>query len=112
MPLLFAYGTLLDEHVQRAVFGRHLEGRPDVLAGFVGAVAEFRAADGSLARYPNIVQTSRPADTVPGRVFELSDDDLRAADGYETSAYERQRVTLASGTTAWVYVSGSGEPDR
>ena len=31
---LFSYGTLRQENVQLATFGRRLEGRPDALAGF------------------------------------------------------------------------------
>ena len=34
MPLLFSYGTLQKEEVQRATFGRPLQGRVDVLVGF------------------------------------------------------------------------------
>jgi len=34
MPLLFSYGTLQDEPVQRATFGRKLEGSADGLSGF------------------------------------------------------------------------------
>ena len=105
MPLLFAYGTLLDERVQRAVFGRRLHGRPDVLAGYVRAFVEVGDA-----RYPNVVATGRTADVVPGEIFELTEDDLRAADVYETAAYTRPEVTLTSGLTAWVYVSGGRGP--
>jgi hypothetical protein len=112
MPLLFAYGTLLDERVQRAVFGRRLDGRPDVLPGFVRVSAEFRDSRGAAppARYPNVVPTGRETDRVPGRTFELTTDDLRAADAYETSAYVRRAVTLASGLAAWVYLTDD-EPD-
>jgi hypothetical protein len=112
MPLLFAYGTLLDARVQRAVFGRRLEGRPDVLPGFVRGSAEFRDPHGPAppARYPDIVPTGRETDRVPGQTFELGADDLRAADAYETSAYIRREVTLASGCAAWVYMTDD-EPD-
>ena len=34
MPLVFAYGTLQDEKVQIAAFGRLLRGHPDELVGF------------------------------------------------------------------------------
>lgn len=102
MPDLFAYGTLLDERVQRAVFGRGVAGRPDHLAGHTRTVTRVGAG-----RYPNVAHTGRPTDLVAGAVLALSEDELRAADAYETAAYERRVVTLASGTAAWVYVAGT-----
>ncbi|MGE0816575.1 MAG: gamma-glutamylcyclotransferase family protein [Vicinamibacterales bacterium] len=110
MPRLFAYGTLLDGHVQRAVFGRALTGVPDALPGHVLSmltVEDPRAPAGS-ARYPNVTPTGEPADAVPGTVYDLTGADLLAADLYETSMYRRQELALASGATAWVYVSARG----
>jgi len=34
MPLIFSYGTLQQEHVQRSTFGRLLQGQRDELLGF------------------------------------------------------------------------------
>ena len=34
MPLLFSYGTLQEDSVQLAIFGRRLEGQRDALVGF------------------------------------------------------------------------------
>jgi len=34
MPLLFSYGTLQEENVQRSTFGRLLQGQRDELLGF------------------------------------------------------------------------------
>lgn len=39
-----------------------------------------------------------------GMVFQISEDELAAADRYEVADYKRVAVTLASGLTAWVYV--------
>lgn len=101
MPYLFAYGTLLDARIQRSVFGRPIDGRPDRLPGYVASVVRV---DGASA-YPNVAHTGRATDLVEGEVLNLSEDDLRAADAYETSAYERRVVALASGTSAWIYVA-------
>jgi hypothetical protein len=38
MPLLFSYGTLQQEGVQRSTFGRVLHGHPDQLIGFEPSV--------------------------------------------------------------------------
>ena len=43
-------------------------------------------------------------DSVAGMVFQISEDELAAADRYEVADYKRVAVTLASGLTAWVYV--------
>lgn len=102
MPLLFAYGTLLDAAVQRPVFGRRLDGRPDALGSVVRAT--LTVSDGDVrGSWPDLASTGRAEDVVRGQVLLLSDADLDAADAYETAAYTRQVVTLVSGTRAWVY---------
>jgi gamma-glutamylcyclotransferase (GGCT)/AIG2-like uncharacterized protein YtfP len=44
------------------------------------------------------------SDQIAGTVFEITSEELAAADRYEVSDYKRIAVTLASGRTAWVYV--------
>ena len=105
---LFAYGSLRQPEVQRAKFGRLLEGRADALPGFELApltitdpdvVATSGAAVHMIAR-----ATGDPADLVPGLVFAITQAELEAADDYEVDAYARIRVRLASGVEAFVYV--------
>ncbi|MEI7933194.1 MAG: gamma-glutamylcyclotransferase family protein, partial [Alphaproteobacteria bacterium] len=43
-------------------------------------------------------------DRVPGTVFEITAEELAAADRYEVADYKRVSAKLASGLTAWVYV--------
>jgi gamma-glutamylcyclotransferase (GGCT)/AIG2-like uncharacterized protein YtfP len=43
-------------------------------------------------------------DEVAGMVFEITAQELTAADRYEVSEYARVQVTLRSGVQAWVYV--------
>jgi len=103
---LFSYGTLRQREVQLATFGRELNGEPDALEGWVlGTV---------LIRDPDVVSTSglaehlilRPGDgVIDGVAFALTDDELAAADGYETDDYVRVEVTLRSGRRAFVYVA-------
>jgi gamma-glutamylcyclotransferase (GGCT)/AIG2-like uncharacterized protein YtfP len=101
MPLLFSYGTLQQEDVQRSTFGRRLNGWRDELPGFEPSL---------VAQYNNARFTGRDDSRVMGMVFEITDAELAAADRYEqTASYERIQVTLASGKQAWVYVS-SGTP--
>jgi gamma-glutamylcyclotransferase (GGCT)/AIG2-like uncharacterized protein YtfP len=111
--LLFSYGTLRQEEVQRANFGRLLGGRADALSGYrIDQVsiddAEVVAESGS-AIHPILVPDA-DAGPVRGMVFALSDAELAAADEYETSAYERVEVVLVSGTRAFVYAAARVQP--
>ncbi|MES1201668.1 MAG: gamma-glutamylcyclotransferase family protein [Pseudomonadota bacterium] len=105
---LFSYGTLQFPDVQRATFGRLLDGAPDALVGFAQEMAEITDPD-VLAKsgerfHPIVIRTDKDADRVAGAVFEITPDELAAADRYEVSDYERVSARLASGTQAWVYV--------
>lgn len=105
---LFSYGTLQQENVQRAQFGRLLEGAADALVGFRQDMVEITDLDvlaKSGKRFHPIVQRSGNADDrVLGTVFLITPAELAAADSYEVDEYERVAVTLASGVNAWVYV--------
>ena len=94
---VFIYGTLRDPAIQRAVFGRQLESVPDHLDDHGLAMIQV---DGK--PYPNVVPEEGSA--VEGDVVALTEDELRSADEYETAAYERRAVVLASGTAAEVYI--------
>lgn len=105
---LFSYGTLQQEGVQIATFGRRLEGAPDALKGYaLGLLAiddpDVVATSGK-THHPIISITGNDQDAVPGAVLLLTPDELRQADQYEVAAYERRSVTLASGAVAWAYV--------
>jgi hypothetical protein len=109
MPLLFSYGTLRDPAVQRANFGRELGGRPDALPGYRLGQLEITDLDvvalSGTAHHPVVTPTGNPADQVEGAVFEITDAELVAADGYEVDDYRRVLCPLASGSEAWVYVA-------
>jgi gamma-glutamylcyclotransferase (GGCT)/AIG2-like uncharacterized protein YtfP len=111
MALLFSYGTLRDPAVQRANFGRELDGRDDALVGHAVRLLEITdpevVALSGETHHPIVVATGDDADRVPGMVFEVTDDDLVAADGYEVDDYHRVLLPMASGERAWVYVSVS-----
>ncbi|NQW55118.1 MAG: gamma-glutamylcyclotransferase [Rhodospirillales bacterium] len=106
---LFSYGTLQQEDVQFATFGRLLEGRADVLPGYATLLFEIRDAE--------VVKTSgkthhliarpsgRAEDEVPGVVLRITAPELAAADTYEVSDYKRVAVRLKSGLEAFVYVA-------
>ncbi len=98
--LLFSYGTLRDKRVQIANFGRGLTGREDALPGYAR-----RMVSGGESHHANAELSSNPEDAVSGTVFEITEQELAAADKYEEVAeYGRISVTLRSGVQAWVYV--------
>ena len=104
MPLLFSYGTLQQEEVQRSTFGRLLRGEKDALPAFAPSLVGHHA---------NATFTGRADTSVDGTVFELNEDELAAADEYERHAdYIRLDVRLASGKRAWVYVDRRSASDR
>ena len=114
MPRLFSYGTLQELRVQRALFGRELDGTPDALTGFVRGqvpVAEDDTLNADVSHYENAVISGRSEDRIDGTALQVSDDELARADEYEAPAdYVRVAVTLASGARAWVYLHGPSRP--
>ena len=115
MPLIFSYGTLQEDRVQLATFGRLLQGRPDALVGF--APSSVPIADPHLVaasgrtHHANVIFDGKNDSRVNGMVFEITDDELAATDRYEqTAAYTRIAATLASGAMAWVYVDARSAP--
>ena len=115
MPLIFSYGTLQEDRVQLATFGRLLQGRPDALVGFAPSSVPIDdphlvAASGR-THHANVLFDGRNDSRVNGTVFEITDDELAATDRYEqAAAYTRIAATLASGSKAWVYVDARSAP--
>jgi gamma-glutamylcyclotransferase (GGCT)/AIG2-like uncharacterized protein YtfP len=107
---LFSYGTLRQPEVQRATFGRELDGSPDAIVGYdldyVTITDPHVIATSGSDRHPILRQTDRPGAAVEGTVFAISEADLAAADEYEVDDYRRVAVPLRSGERAWVYVFG------
>lgn len=111
---LFSFGTLQQQEVQTAVFGRLLHGVRDALSGY--RLTTVKIADPEVVRisgsdeHPMLQATGDPDHEVLGTVFELTDDELRAADDYEDDSYVRASVVLASGTECWVYLPVAEAP--
>lgn len=105
---LFSYGTLQTESVQTELFGRLLDGRKDRLKGYKPAPVEiedktFLAGGEKIQR--TLIPSNDNADLVEGNVFEVSIEELHAADKYEPANYKRIRVGLESGIEAWIYIA-------
>jgi hypothetical protein len=116
MPLLFSYGTLQEERVQLATFGRRLRGESDALPGYERSLVRIEdarfVAESGRTHHASVVPNGRTDSRVEGMVFEVADAELAAADRYEApAAYVRTQVTLASGRQAWLYVHAPYAPD-
>lgn len=106
--LLFSYGTLQDKAVQLTSFGRELGGEVDYMLGYTQSWVEITDSDvlatSGKTHHPIVKPSGDIEDKVAGRVFQISEQELAAADAYEVAAYKRVSVTLSSGLTAWAYV--------
>lgn len=106
---LFAYGTLQQEAVQLATFGRMLKGKPDALVGYRLTTIpiedqDFVAGSGA-PHHRNLQFTGNASDLVEGTVFTVHKKELHQADAYEPNDYKRVVVQLRSGIDAWVYLN-------
>lgn len=102
MQKLFTYGTLQHEDIQEDLFGRILEGTPEILIGYIVNKIQIEEEFGMID-YPIIVATENPEDTIHGIVYEVSAQDLVQADRYEGVHYKRVEVYLQSKQKAWAY---------
>ena len=112
---LFSYGTLQNEAVQLATFGRRLEGKPDVLVGHCLRMIQIEDQDfvalSGTAHHRDIQFTGAASDSVEGIVFKVTALELEQSDSYEPEGYERIPVQLRSGISAWVYLVKSSRLD-
>jgi hypothetical protein len=107
--LLFSYGTLQKEKVQLELFGRGLQGSADILRGYRTAQIEIKdqaVLAKSEQKYHLIAVPSKDKnDFIKGIVLELTEEELRIADEYETEDYKRISAVLESGKESWVYIA-------
>lgn len=105
---LFSYGTLQQEEVQLATFGRKLSGTHDHLLGY--QLSMLRITDPHVLAtsgkefHPILTHTGNSSDCVEGTIFEITPEELLQADRYEVADYKRILAPCRSGTAAWVYV--------
>ena len=116
MAYLFAYGTLQDENVQLASFGRRLRGAPDTMRGFELVPLEIEdpavIETSGKAQHTMARRTGGQRDVISGTVYEVTSTELAAADDYEVPAVARTEVRLESGRRAWVYVEAESAGPR
>ena len=105
---LFSYGTLQLPEVQRATYGRLLEGRSDAMTGYRLVPLTITNPDVvALSGEPVHMiacRTGDPADRIAGIVYRITPAELEATDDYEGDAYARIEVVLESGASSFVYI--------
>lgn len=106
---LFSYGTLQLPQVQLETFGRLLKGKPASLPGYcIGTVELLDTAvvEVSGERFHPILERSTDSvQPVAGPVFELTPEELIAANSYEVDAYQRVEAVLTDGSVCWIYTA-------
>jgi len=94
MPKLFSYGTLQQEDVQLATFGRRLAGVSDALVGYRQSMVAIDDPEvvrtSGKTHHPIVAYTGESEDRVPGMVFEISEPNSRKP------THTRSRLTCAS----------------
>ncbi|KPH99528.1 AIG2 family protein [Actinobacteria bacterium OV450] len=103
---LFSFGTLRDERVQTALFGRAVPTSPASLAGYTTRPLPITdpAVIAASGLDVHLILERRLGSAVEGAVLRLTDRELAAADAYEVDDYVRRRVALTSGESAWAYL--------
>ena len=106
---LFSYGTLQKKKVQLELFGRLLNGTKDILKGYklssIEITDESFLSKGEQKRQLTAIPAENDTDIIEGTVFEISEEELFLADGYEPDNYQRVKVVLQSGKEAWIYAA-------
>ncbi len=105
METIFTYGTLQNEGVQLAIFGRILNGVPEVLTGYAKMEIWIQEENQKSISYPIIKKTDEKNARIEGVLFEITERELHLADDYETAKYQRIYLSFDSGKKGWVYVS-------
>ena len=107
MNLLFSYGTLQQESVQEELFGRKLNGSPEVLHRFKTEIIKLEDEGFDSFTEDDLfliaVKTGELTDYIKGIVLELSDEELYKADAYEPKEYTRVQAITESGKEVWLY---------
>jgi gamma-glutamylcyclotransferase (GGCT)/AIG2-like uncharacterized protein YtfP len=92
---LFVFGTLRWKRFRKTAFGK-------IVAGTRGLLRDHKRVDIVINGEPYGAIIPQRGKVVHGLVFSVTERELRRCDRYE-ARYERRRVRLHNGDTAWVY---------
>lgn len=100
METVFVYGTLRDKRLRKELCGREINTKLiDCLIGY-----ELSTVQEEGQSYPIIIKNDLSDRVINGEIIELTKSELLLIDQYEGSLYQRTKVTLKSGESAWVYI--------
>ncbi|PIE82596.1 MAG: YggS family pyridoxal phosphate-dependent enzyme [Cardiobacteriales bacterium] len=108
---LFSYATPQQNAIQNEIFGRLLQGEPDILSGYT--LSKIPVSDSNTIHqtgkdhYPIALKSDDANSCIKGIIFEISEAELAAVDKYKGHNYQRIIATFASGRRAWVYIAKS-----
>jgi len=86
MEKIFIYGTILDEEIKKQVLGRVIKGKWALVDNFI-LIRDWEVGGKA---YPRLYPHS--AGCVIGEIIEVTDDEIKLLDEYETNAYKRDFV--------------------
>jgi len=110
MPeFIFSYGTLQNEKVQQALFGRTVPLLAGNLMGYKSMAIEITdsafLSKGESPYQHTLVESGDLNDIIEGSVLEITNEELLLIDSYEPANYKRIKIMLQSGKKAWIYVA-------
>jgi len=97
MHKIFIYGTLLDKKIQNEVIGRTQDGKFTLVDNYI----LMRDWEVEGTAYPRLYPHS--AGCVIGEIIEVTDEELKSIDEWETNRYIRQDIHLKGGEFAQAY---------
>ena len=100
--MLFVYGTLIDDETRKNILKRSVSGTPATLDGY--NLEEIIIENES---YP--AAEKRSGCLIKGLLIEITSEELKELDVYETDAYKRREVELTNRERAWVYINKNSE---
>lgn len=92
---LFCYGTLNVHEIQRSLWGERMSGKPFVLQSF-----ELKMWPESTIFYIE----RKPGEQVVGKIYNLTEEQLKRTDVYESAAYRRETIYPTKGKPFDVYI--------
>jgi hypothetical protein len=104
MPKLFSYGTLQQEDVQLATFGRRLTGVSDALVGYRQSMVAIQDPEvvrtSGKMHHPIVAFTGKNEDRVAGALFEISEAWKRGSMSMRAASRRRREPGLEQHTAA------------
>lgn len=103
MPLLFTYGTLQNNNIQRQLFGKEIHGTKDFLRCYKLETIKIPKNHPLAETYFIARYTGNQNDKIDGTVYKLDNNELVITDKYEGSSYQRKTILLNSNKEAIIY---------